>query len=116
MFCFDGDDAGRRAAWRALEIALPLMREGRQAFFMFLPEGDDPDSAVRAHGRDQFELRADEAHSLGTFLFQRLAAQVDLETIDGRSRLHELARPLLARIPAGPSNNSRPKGSRNSPG
>ena len=101
VFCFDGDDAGRRAAWRALEIALPLMREGRQAFFMFLPEGDDPDSAVRAHGRDQFELRADEAHSLGTFLFQRLAAQVDLETIDGRSRLHELARPLLARIPGG---------------
>ena len=101
VFCFDGDDAGRRAAWRALEIALPLMREGRQAFFMFLPEGDDPDSAVRAHGPDQFELRADEAHSLGTFLFQRLAAQVDLETIDGRSRLHELARPLLARIPAG---------------
>ena len=101
VFCFDGDEAGRRAGWRALEIALPQMREGRQAFFMFLPEGEDPDSAVRANGRAHFERLADEAQSLGTFLFQHLSDRVDLETIDGRSRLHELARPLLARIPPG---------------
>ena len=101
VFCFDGDEAGRRAAWRALETALPLMRDGHQALFMFLPEGEDPDTLVRAEGAEQFAHRVDRAVSLGTFMFDRLEAQVDLDTIDGRSRLHELARPLLARLPRG---------------
>ncbi|MCP5157357.1 MAG: DNA primase [Ectothiorhodospiraceae bacterium] len=102
VFCFDGDAAGRRAAWRALETALPLMQEGRQAFFAFLPDGEDPDSLVRARGREAFEGIVAAADSLGTFLFGHLAQQVDLETIDGRSRLAELARPLISRIPEGP--------------
>ena len=101
VFCFDGDEAGRRAAWRALEIALPAMHDGRQAFFMFLPEGQDPDSMVRSRGQAAFTAAVAEADSLGTFLFDHLSAQVDLATIDGRSRLTSLARPLLAKLPAG---------------
>jgi DNA primase len=101
VFCFDGDDAGRRAAWRALETTLPAMHDGRQAFFMFLPEGQDPDSMVRDQGAAAFESALAAAHSLGTFLFDHLAARVDLDTIDGRSRLTALARPLLAKLPAG---------------
>jgi DNA primase len=101
VFCFDGDDAGRRAAWRALETTLPAMHDGRQAFFMFLPEGQDPDSLVRARGAAAFESAVAAADSLGTFLFDHLAAQVDLGTIDGRSRLTALSRPLLAKLPAG---------------
>ena len=101
VFCFDGDEAGRRAAWRALETTLPLMREGRQAKFMFLPDGEDPDSLVRARGAAPFEQGATEAISLGTFLFDELSAQTDLRTIDGRARLCELALPLLEKVPPG---------------
>ncbi len=101
VFCFDGDDAGRRAAWRALETALPAMHDGRQAFFMFLEQGQDPDSLVREHGAEAFTSAAASAASLGTFLFEHLSVRVDLGTIDGRSRLVELARPLLAKLPPG---------------
>ncbi len=101
VFCFDGDEAGRRAAWRALENALPQMRDGRQASFMFLSEGEDPDSLVRARGRSEFEAETTRAASLGTFLFDHLTSQVDLSNLDGRSRLVELARPLLERLPPG---------------
>lgn len=101
VFCFDGDEAGQRAAWRALETALPLLRDGRQALFMFLPEGEDPDTLVRAHGRTHFEERIGEAETLGTFLFEKLKERVDFDTIDGRARLFETARPLLEKLPAG---------------
>ena len=101
VFCFDGDEAGSRAAWRALETALPLLRDGRQALFMFLPAGEDPDSLVRARGREHFEACVDGAESLGTFLFDRLKAQVNLGTLDGRARLYETARPLLDNLPTG---------------
>jgi DNA primase len=101
VFCFDGDEAGRRAAWRALETTLPAMHDGRQAFFMFLPDGQDPDSLVRARGTAAFESQVSTADSLGTFLFDHLAAGVDLGTIDGRSRLAALCRPLLAKLPLG---------------
>lgn len=101
VFCFDGDEAGRRAAWRALETTLPAMHDGRQAFFMFLPDGQDPDSLVRDRGAAEFATAVDAAASLGTFLFDHLSAGVDLGTIDGRSRLTALARPLLAKLPPG---------------
>ena len=101
VFCFDGDEAGNRAAWRALETTLPLLRDGRQALFMFPPAGEDPDSLVRARGREHFEACVDGAESLGTFLFDRLKAQVNLDTLDGRARLYETARPLLDKLPAG---------------
>ena len=101
IFCFDGDRAGRAAAWRALENALPQAREGRQLRFLFLPEGQDPDSLVGAEGREAFERRLDGAMPLSEYFVSHLAAQVDLEHVDGRARLAELARPLLQKIPAG---------------
>ena len=101
VFCFDGDEAGRRAAWRALQTTLPAMHDGRQAFFMFLSDGQDPDSLVRDRGAAEFATAVDAAASLGTFLFDHLSAGVDLGTIDGRSRLTALARPLLAKLPPG---------------
>jgi DNA primase len=100
-FAFDGDRAGRKAAWRALENALPQIREGRQIRFMFLPEGHDPDSYVNEFGTDAFLKALDEGLALSEFLIQELASQVDMSTVDGRARLAELARPLVNRIPQG---------------
>jgi len=100
-FAFDGDRAGRQAAWRALENALPLIREGRQVRFLFLPEGHDPDSFVNERGTDAFLTALAEGVALSEFLIQELASQVDMQTIDGRARLAELARPLVAKIPPG---------------
>ncbi len=101
FFSFDGDRAGRAAAWRALETALPHMREGRQIRFVFLPDGEDPDSYVAQHGTAAFEAMLDKGMLLSDFLIGELASQVDLESVDGRARLAELAKPLLARIPTG---------------
>jgi DNA primase len=100
-FAFDGDRAGRKAAWRALENALPLIREGRQIRFMFLPEGHDPDSYINEFGTDEFLEALDGGVALSEFLIQELASQVDMDTIDGRARLAELARPLVNKVPAG---------------
>ena len=101
IFCFDGDRAGREAAWRALETALPTMQDGRQVSFLFLPEGDDPDSLVRREGKESLLARLAEARSLPDFLFEGLQKQVDVRRLDGRARLAELARPLLAKLPQG---------------
>jgi DNA primase len=101
VFCFDGDRAGREAAWRALENTLPVLQDGRQARFLFLPEGEDPDSLVRKEGKDAFERRVREAMPLSEYLFEHLAAQVDMGSLDGRARLVDLARPLLRQIPEG---------------
>ncbi len=101
FFAFDGDRAGRAAAWRAMENALPLLREGRQVRFVFLPEGDDPDSYVNSRGADEFVALLDSGTALSEFLVEELAGQVDLGTVDGRARLAELAKPLVNRIPAG---------------
>jgi len=101
VFSFDGDRAGRDAAWKALNTALPLMREGRQARFLFLPEADDPDSMVRRIGAEAMESEIGRALPLSEFLFEKLASQVDMESLDGRARLGELAKPLLERLPAG---------------
>lgn len=101
IFCFDGDRAGREAAWRALENALPLLREGRQISFLFLPEGEDPDTLVRKEGREAFLARLKSALPLPDYLFDSLARQVDLGRLDGRARLVELARPLLSKMPQG---------------
>jgi DNA primase len=100
-FAFDGDRAGRKAAWRALENALPQIREGRQIRFMFLPEGHDPDSYVNELGTDAFLEALDAGVALSEFLIEELASQVDMTTVDGRARLAELARPLVNRIPVG---------------
>jgi DNA primase len=101
IFCFDGDRAGRAAAWRALETSLSQVRDGRQIRFLFLPEGHDPDSLVGAEGREAFERRLDQAMPLSEYFLSHLASQVDVATMDGRARLAELARPLLEKLPAG---------------
>jgi DNA primase len=101
VFCFDGDRAGREAAWRALENALPAMREGRQLYFMFLPEGEDPDSLVRQEGAEVFEQRITASLGFSDYFFEVLCADVDINSIDGRAKLVDKARPLLARIPEG---------------
>jgi DNA primase len=101
VFCFDGDRAGRTAAWRALENALEHARDGRQLRFLFLPEGHDPDTLVGAEGAAAFEARVAEAVPISEFLVGQLVARTDLSSVDGRARLAELARPLLARLPAG---------------
>ncbi len=101
VFCFDGDRAGRDAGWKALQTTLPVMRDGREVRFLFLPEGEDPDSLVRKEGREGLEQRLDQAPPLSEFLFQQLTAQVKMETIDGRAHLAELAKPHLDRLPSG---------------
>ncbi|ALB68143.1 DNA primase [Cronobacter dublinensis] len=97
--CYDGDRAGRSAAWRALETALPYMTDGRQLRFMFLPDGEDPDTLVRQEGKAAFEARMEQAQPLSTFLFNSLLPQVDLSTPDGRAQLSTLALPLISQVP-----------------
>jgi len=101
VFCFDGDRAGRAAAWKALESALPRLRDGRQAYFLFLPDGEDPDSLVRKEGKDGFEKRIREAMPLSDYFFNELSHDVDMASLDGRARLAERARPLIAKLPDG---------------
>lgn len=100
-FCFDGDTAGRRAADKAMDAALPRIRDGRQAFFLFLPEGEDPDTLVRREGADGFQARLRQAAPLSQALFERLCVDIDLSTLDGKARLAERARPVLEQIPDG---------------
>jgi DNA primase len=101
VFCFDGDRAGRAAAWRAVENVLPRMRDGRQALFLFLPEGEDPDTIVRKEGPAGFAARLAQTMPLSEFLFAELSADVDLKSLEGRARLAERARPLIAQVPDG---------------
>jgi DNA primase len=101
VFCFDGDRAGRAAAWRALENALPQVREGRQIRFLFLPDGHDPDSLVGEEGREKFEKRLDSALALSDYFIRELSSRSDIQTVDGRAHMAEAAKPLLAKIPAG---------------
>ncbi|MGF1614434.1 MAG: DNA primase [Gammaproteobacteria bacterium] len=101
IMCLDGDQAGRTAAWRALEIALPAMRDGRRMSFMFLPEGEDPDSLVRREGRAAFEARVARAKGLTTYLFEHLLQQAGNGTLEARARLVALAKPLLRKLPVG---------------
>ena len=101
IFCFDGDRAGRQAAWRAVETALPQMREGRQIKFIFLPEGEDPDTIVRQEGEAGFMQRLKKAQAFSNFFYQTLSNDIEMNTLDGRSFLVEKARPYLARLPDG---------------
>ena len=100
-FCFDGDRAGRSAAWKALESVLPRMKDGRQAFFLFLPDGEDPDSLVRQEGVAGFDARLRDATPLSEFFYASLSADVNLASLDGKARLAERCKPLLAQIPDG---------------
>ncbi|TGB84002.1 DNA primase [Escherichia sp. E3659] len=97
--CYDGDRAGRDAAWRALETAMPYMADGRQLRFMFLPDGEDPDTLVRKEGKEAFEARMEQAQPLSMFLFNNLLPQVDLSSPDGSTKLAALALPLINQVP-----------------
>ena len=101
VFAFDGDRAGRAAAWRALQNALPEVREGRQLRFLFLPDGEDPDTLVGKEGKEAFEARLDGALPLSEYLVRELASQVDLSNADGRARFAADARPIVAKVPEG---------------
>jgi DNA primase len=101
VFCFDGDRAGRQAAWRALENALPVLSEGRQINFMFLPDGEDPDSLVRKEGKEAFGERVASAMPFSDYFFGELAESVDISSTEGRARLVEKSRPLLNKLPDG---------------
>jgi DNA primase len=101
VFCFDGDAAGRKAAWRALEVSLPLAPDNKPIRFLFLPQGEDPDSYIRRHGKDAFERLVREAQTLTGFLLSQLRAQSDLATPEGRSRFLSAAKPHVQRLAAG---------------
>lgn len=101
LFCFDGDAAGRRAAWKALETILPALEDGRSAAFLFLPEGEDPDSIAKTEGGDAFRARMASATPLSEFLFGELAKPLTLARIEDRAKLSKLATPLIDRMPAG---------------
>ena len=102
IFCFDGDRAGRQAAWRALENTLPSLRDGRQASFLFLPEGEDPDTYVRKLGRNGFITQLkQQSLPLPEYMLSHLAENIDINRMDGKARLAGLARPLLNNLPRG---------------
>ena len=101
VFCFDGDQAGRDAAWKALNTGLPLMKDGRNLGFLFLPDGEDPDSLIRAEGKEGLESRIRQAMPLSEFLFKRLQESIDISSAEGRAKLADQAAPLISKLPKG---------------
>lgn len=100
LFCFDGDAAGRKAAWRALEATLPNLQDGRRARFLFLPDGEDPDTLVRAEGTDAFRARIQQhSQPLADYFFQQLSEETDPRSLEGKAHLATLAAPLIEKIP-----------------
>lgn len=101
VFCFDGDEAGRKAARRAMENSIPAMEDGRQVKFLYLPEGEDPDTLVRQIGADKFTRLVEGATPLESFVFEELGQHIDTQTMEGRARLCKVAAPLLDQLPRG---------------
>ena len=100
LFCFDGDQAGRNAAWRALEATLPCLQDGRRARFLFLPEGEDPDTLVRSEGTDAFRARIHQhAQPLADYFFQQLTEEADPRSLEGKAHMATLAAPLIDKVP-----------------
>src|SRR5512143_1512881 len=102
VYCFDGDAAGRKAAWRALENTLPVLADGRNALFLFLPEGEDPDDFVRKRGKAAFEALFERATPLSEFLISELSAQHAPTSAEGQAALVHAARPYLAELSSAP--------------
>ncbi len=100
VFCFDGDAAGRKAAWHALEVSLPYLADNKTVRFLFLPPEHDPDSFVREEGKEAFEKRLGDSRPLSEFLLEELKSRTDLGTAEGRSRLAHEAKPLLQKVSA----------------
>ncbi len=101
VFCYDGDAAGKKAAWRALENSLPILRDGVQARFLFLPDGEDPDTLIRQEGQQAFEQRLNHASTLADFMLHHLSEDLDLNSADGCGRLSEKAKPLIGKMTDG---------------
>ncbi|MCK5829449.1 MAG: DNA primase [Methylococcales bacterium] len=101
VFCFDGDAAGKKAAWRAVQEILPCLRDGRQSRVMLVPDGQDPDSLIRNKGRAAFEQQVQNSSALSDYFFEHVSKDLDLTTIEGRSRLVAEAKPYIEKIPAG---------------
>lgn len=100
LFCFDGDQAGRKAAWRALEASLSNMQDGRRARFLFLPEGEDPDTLVRSEGTDAFRARINQhAQPLADYFFEQLTKEADPRSLEGKAHMATLAAPLIDKVP-----------------
>ncbi len=99
VFCFDGDNAGRKAAWRALTNTLPCLQDGRDAHFLFLPDGEDPDSVVSKGGHAAFQDLLSARQSIIDFLYEHLASDIDMTSIGGKATLADKAKPLLETIP-----------------
>jgi len=99
VFCFDGDAAGKKAAWRSLEQCLPSLKEGRLARFLFLPEGQDPDSYISEFGQATFEQQVEQASTLTQYLFQNLLGECNINTLEGRSQFLDRLRPYFGQIP-----------------
>jgi DNA primase len=99
VFCFDGDAAGKKAAWRSLEQCLASLKEGRIARFLFLPEGQDPDSFINQHGEDAFNQQVEHASTLTEYLFENLLAECNIGTLEGRAQFLDRLRPYFAQIP-----------------
>lgn len=101
VFCFDGDKAGRAAAWRALNATLPCLEDGRDAAFLFLPDGEDPDSIVQARGKEGFDELLAQRTPIIDFLYKHLSDGIDTNSIGGKAQLAEKAKPLVNTMPAG---------------
>jgi DNA primase len=99
IFCFDGDNAGKKAAWRSLEQCLASLKEGRIARFLFLPEGHDPDSYIQEFGQQAYLSEIDKATTLSTFLFNTLMAECDISTSEGKAMLLDRLDPYVKQIP-----------------
>ncbi|MBY0473429.1 MAG: DNA primase [Nitrosomonas sp.] len=100
IFCFDGDKAGRKAAWRALENSLALLSDGKFLNFLFLPDGTDPDSFVKQNGRESFGQQLKQSIPLSEFLFKELCSRINIQTSEGRAKLIHDAKPLLQQVTA----------------
>lgn len=98
VFCFDGDDAGRAAAWKALKIALPMIKSGLLIKFLFLPDGEDPDTLVKKESMVTFEKRIEKAQTLSKFLFEHIKAEVDFDSIEGKTLFLEKSSILIAQV------------------
>jgi len=101
IFCFDGDAAGQKAAWKAVQEVFPCLKDGRQVRIMMMPEGQDPDSLIRDQGIDGFEGEIESAQALSDYFFEYISKDVDLQTVEGQSLVMSQAKPYIEKIPAG---------------
>ncbi len=100
IFCFDGDKAGKQAAWRALNNALPALNDNAQLSFLFLPDGEDPDSLVKQEGKTQFETRLQQALPLAEYLFQEVSKDIDISQLAGKAQMANHTLPLIEQVTA----------------